>query len=95
MSAYGRIPLVGLYVFPCRTMLKIQLALAVEDVQVDDGMKNLTAVVRVSTTDGAKNVPVFIHYRELLIGIVSHNIIIYVIRQGMAQHGECQCLMVL
>ena len=84
MSTYSRVPLVWLNVFPCRTMLKIQLALAVKDVQVDDGMKNLTAVVRVSTTDGAKNVPVFIHYRELLIGIVSHNIIIYVIRQGMA-----------
>ena len=74
MTAYGRIPLVRLDIFPCGAMLEVELALTVEDMKVNDGMKDLTAVVGVSATDGSENVPVFIHDRELLIGIVLHNV---------------------
>lgn len=73
VTAHGGVPLVGLNVFPCRSMLEIELSLAVEHVQVNHGVQYLAAVVGVSAAYCAKDVPVLVHYRELFVRVVSHD----------------------
>lgn len=38
VPANSRVPFVGLYVFPCRAMLQIELSATIEDMQVDNWM---------------------------------------------------------
>ena len=64
MPAGGSVPFPGLDVFPRRTLLEIETALTVEQVQVHHGMQNPGAVVCLATADAASHIAVFIDDRE-------------------------------
>ena len=62
MSAHGRVPLTGLDVLPRRALLQIQVAAAVEHVQVHHGMQQLAAAVALAARGGSHDIPVLVYH---------------------------------
>lgn len=77
MSSHGRIPFVGLYVLPRRTVLQVQFTTAVEDMEVYDRMEYLTAIMCVSPRHLPEDIPVLVDDGEQFIWIVSHCLYVY------------------
>ena len=73
MSTNSRVPFVRLNVLPCRTMLQIYVSLAVEHMQMNNRMQNLTAIMSMTTCHRSNYVAILVNYRQLLIRIISHN----------------------
>ena len=53
-------------------MLEIQLALAVEDMEMNHRMQDLASVVGMPSGDGTQDIALLIHYRKFLILIICH-----------------------
>ena len=70
MSAYGRIPFAGLDILPVGTLLQIQLALGVKNMQVHHGMQQHTAAMALATGGGGKDVALLVHYGKHLLLVV-------------------------
>lgn len=64
MTAYGGVPAPGLNIFPHGTLLEVDFSMAVEDMEMDNGMEDLGAIVGTATSDGAKDVALFINDGE-------------------------------
>ena len=71
VSSAGGVPFAGLYVLSCGWVLEVEVALGVEDVQVDYGMQGHAAAVCVATRDAAGYVSLLIDCGEHLFGVVS------------------------
>ena len=68
MPSAGGVPLAGLYVFPFGALLQIQVAPAVEDMQMDHRMQNLGAVVGVTPGDGSVKVNISLNWPAMAVG---------------------------
>lgn len=72
MTTYGSIPLAWLDVFPCRTLLQIDIATSIEDMKVDNGMKQARAAMALSASGLADYRACFINYGEYFPLVVLH-----------------------
>ena len=73
MSTAGGVPLAGLYVFPFGALLQIQVAPAVEDMQMDHRMQNLGAVVGMTSGDGSKKLSAVVYNGKQFVTVVAHS----------------------
>ena len=72
MAATSSVPFVGLYIFPCRAMLEIKFSLAVEHMQMNDGMQYFTTIVSMPPAYGTEDITLFIYNRKLFVFIIYH-----------------------
>ena len=70
MTADCSIPLVGLDVFPRGALLEVEVALGVEDMEVDNGMEQFAAVVTFASCSGRDDISLFVNNREHLFVII-------------------------
>ena len=71
MSAHGRIPFSGLDVFPFGTFLQVQVSFGIEDVQMDDRMKQFAAAVAFPAGGGSGDISLFIDDGEHFLVIIA------------------------
>ena len=73
MSANGCIPFAGLDILPVGTLLQIEFATAVENMQVDNRMQQFASVVTFASCSGSRDIPFFVYDGEHFFVIISHD----------------------
>ena len=72
MSAYRRVPLVGLDVLPLRAVLQLEFSLRVKYMKVHDGVKQMTSVVTFAARSATYDISFLINEGEKFVLVVGH-----------------------
>jgi hypothetical protein len=77
VAAYGRVPLAGLYILPQRTLLEIQTAIGIKDMEMHYGMEQFAAAMTLAACGLSNDVTSLVDEGEGFLVVVLHCVSVF------------------